>query len=304
MQFEGKDSGTGLESPLVTVIIASYNHAPYIEKSIGSVLAQTYPNIELLVVDDGSSDDSVARIRALQAVHGFDFRTQPNKGLSRTLNAAIELAKGCFIVPFGSDDIMLPERIARQVSYLVDKPDVGICAGCLELIDGDGRVLPDDRQRRRDLPFRRLDFLDLFLDRKRFPPAPTLMLRRDCLLQVGGFDPDIRLEDLQIQLKIAYSGYFIDVLGEVLAQYRVHDTNTFKNLRFMVDNVLRSYALFADHPRYNEARARFLNSMLLKVARKDNALGRELLAQIPWRSWNGKTLRGAWRLFANRGSTR
>ncbi len=304
MQLDGKDSATGEREPLVTVIIASYNHAPYIEQSIASVLAQSYPNIELLVVDDGSTDDSVARIRALQAIHGFDFRTQANQGLSRTLNSAIERARGQFIVPFGSDDIMLPARIAHQVAYLIDKPEVGICAGCLELIDGNGAILPEERQRRRDLPFRRLDFLDLFLDRKRFPPAPTMMLRRDCLLQVGCFDPDIRLEDLQIQLKIAHAGYYIDVLGEVLAQYRVHDTNTFKNLRFMVDNVLRSYALFAQHPQYEQACARFLNSMLLKVARKDNALGRELLAQIPWRHWNSKTLRGAWRLVASRGGER
>src|SRR5690606_26172089 len=124
------------------------------------------PNIELLVIDDGSSDNSVARIEALQAVHGFDFRTQPNQGLSRTLNAAIERARGELIVPFGSDDIMLPTRIATQVAYMRDKPEVGICAGCLELIDGSGKVLPADRQRRRSLPFRRLDFLDLFLDRK------------------------------------------------------------------------------------------------------------------------------------------
>ena len=62
--------------PLVSVIISSYNHADYIEACIESVMAQTYPNVELLVVDDGSRDDSVARIRALQVKYGFDFRAQ------------------------------------------------------------------------------------------------------------------------------------------------------------------------------------------------------------------------------------
>lgn len=79
--------------PIVTVIIASYNHAPYIEESILSVLNQTYSNIELLVVDDGSKDDSVERIKVLQAQHGFDFRVQQNQGLTNTLNGAIARSK-------------------------------------------------------------------------------------------------------------------------------------------------------------------------------------------------------------------
>ncbi|MCL2344670.1 MAG: glycosyltransferase, partial [Desulfobulbus sp.] len=79
---------------LVTVIISCYNHGPYIEESIQSVLGQTWPHVELLVVDDGSTDDSVARIDALQRIHGFDFRAQKNQGLTRTLNDAIARAKG------------------------------------------------------------------------------------------------------------------------------------------------------------------------------------------------------------------
>lgn len=155
------------QQPLVSVIIASYNHGRYIEESILSVLGQTYPNIELLVVDDGSKDDSVERIRRLQAEHGFDFQVQQNQGLTATLNGAIARAKGSLIAPFGSDDIMLPERIAIQVAYMQDKPKVGICAGNIELIDGDGNLHPEKKQRR-DVPFRSLDFDDMFMDRKPF----------------------------------------------------------------------------------------------------------------------------------------
>jgi alpha-1,3-rhamnosyltransferase len=280
------------EQPLVSVIIASYNHAPYIEASITSVLAQTYGNIELLVVDDGSSDDSVERIQRLQQLHGFDFVVQKNQGLSRTLNESIACVRGDLIISFGSDDVMLPQRVALQVAYMQGKPEVGICAGNIEEIDGLGH----SRGTPRELPLRRLDFDDVFLNRKAGAPAPTLMFRREALAKVGGFDPQIRLEDLYIQLQITRAGYYVDILGEVLAQYRVHASNTYKNYRFMVDNVLRTYAQFSDHPAYGQVCNGFRNSMLLKCARQDKQLARELLAELPVRSWNAKTLRGLWRL--------
>ena len=282
--------------PLVTVIIASYNHGPYIEQSIQSVLDQTYPNIELLVIDDGSPDDSVERIQRLQTVHGFDFRVQQNQGLTNTLNGAIARAKGSLIVPFGSDDIMMPDRIAVQVAYMDGKPEVGICAGNIELIDADGNLFPENRQRR-DVPFRRLDFDDMFLERKPYPPAPTLMIRREALDKVGGFDPSIRLEDLYIELKITHAGYFIDGLNVVMARYRKHATNSYKNHRFMIDSILSIYAQFSDHPLYDEVRYKFLNSMFLKTANRNRALARELLAQIPFKHWTGKTWRGLGRLY-------
>ncbi|NWB30957.1 glycosyltransferase [Pseudomonas gingeri] len=282
--------------PLVTVIIASYNHAPYIEQSILSVLNQTYPNIELLVVDDGSTDDSAERIRRLQAEHGFDFQVQKNQGLTNTLNGAIARSQGSLIAPFGSDDIMLPERIAVQVAYMEGKPEVGICAGNIELIDSEGNLFPEKRQRR-DVPFRRLDFDDMFLERKPYPPAPTLLIRREALEKVGGFDPKIRLEDLLIELKITHAGYFIDGLGVVMARYRKHATNSYKNHRFMIDNILRSYALFSEHPLYEAVRYKFLNSMFLKTSNRDRKLARELLAQIPFKAWTGKTWRALARLY-------
>ncbi|MDB5980802.1 MAG: glycosyl transferase, group 2 family protein [Pseudomonas sp.] len=282
--------------PLVSVIIASYNHGPYIEQSILSVLAQTYPHIELLVVDDGSTDDSVERIRRLQNEHGFDFRVQENQGLTRTLNGAIARSKGSLIAPFGSDDIMLPDRIATQVAHMDGKPEVGICAGNIELIDAQGNLYPEKRQRR-DVPFRRMDFEDVFLELKPYPPAPTLLIRREALDKVGGFDLDIRLEDLLIELKITRAGYFIDGLGVLMARYRKHATNSYKNHRFMIDNILRSYAMFSDHPRYDEVRYKFLNSMFLKVANRDHVLARELLSQIPLKRWTGKTWRGLGRFL-------
>lgn len=280
--------------PLVSVIIASYNHAPYVEESILSVLEQTYPNIELLVVDDGSKDDSVERIQRLQLEHGFDFRVQPNQGLTRTLNDCIARSKGDLIAPLGSDDAMLSERIATQVAYMNGKPEVGICAGNIQTIDADGNVIARRFQHR---GFRRLDFAAMFNATDAGPPAPTLLFRREALEIVGGFDPKIRLEDLQVELKIAHAGFYIDVLAEVLAKYRVHGANTYKNRRFMVEQVMATYACFIDHPDYDRACAKFLNSMFLKCAKDDPVLARELLSNLPLRHWDTKTVRGLGRLL-------
>lgn len=279
---------------LVTVIIASYNHGPYIEQSIRSVLDQTYPHVELLVVDDGSSDDSVERIGRLRDEYGFDFRVQANRGLTTTLNEAAGRAQGAFIAPFGSDDIMLPNRLAIQMDYLAGKPEVGICGGNIELMRADGSLFPEEDQRR-EIPFRRLDFDDIFLERKPCLPAPTMLIRREALEKVGGFDPSLRLEDLYIQLKITQVGYYADALDNVMARYRKHPSNSYRNLRFMTETILRIYAEYADHPDYDRVRHRFINSMFVKASKRDRKLAAELLAQLPLRTWNRRTLRGVLR---------
>jgi len=273
---------------LVTVVISSYNHALYIKQSILSVIDQTYPHVELLVIDDGSTDDSVKRIEALQRIHNFDFRVQKNKGLTRTLNEAIDRAQGAYIAPFGSDDIMMRDRLLLQMEHIIDKPEVGICAGNIELMQSDGTPYPEKRKVPQPA-FRRLDFEDVFLEKKPFAPAPTMLIRKEALEKVGGFNPAIRLEDLYIQLKITHAGYYIDALGNVLARYRKHQTNTYKNIRFMTESILRIYEDYADHPAYDQVRCRFINSMLVKASRNDRALARELLSQLPLHAWNRRT---------------
>ncbi len=288
-----------MSPPRVSVVVACYNHGPYIEECLQSVIAQTYPAVELLVIDDGSSDDSVARIARLQACHGFDFVAQANRGLTATLNDAFSRARGEFVAPFGSDDIMLPERLAIQMAYLADKPEVGICGGNMELMRADGTPFPESEQNR-EIPFRRLDFEDILLERKPCLPAPTMLIRRSAFEAVGGFDPDIRLEDLYIQLKIARAGYAVDALGCVLARYRKHPTNSYKNIRFMTEAMLRIYADYADHPDYRRVCDKLLNSMFLKAANRDKVLAAELLARLPWQSWNRRTVRGLLRYWFSR----
>lgn len=279
-----------MTNQLVSVIVASYNHGPYIEECIKSIMDQSYPHVELLVVDDGSSDDSPSKIAKLQQKYGFDFRVQKNKGLTHTLNETIARANGQFIAPFGSDDVMLPDRLAVQMAHIVDKPEVGICGGNIEMIHADGSLYPEEVQGR-DIPGRRMNFEDVFLERKTYVPAPTMLIRREAFEKVGGFNPEIRLEDLYIQLKITHAGYVIDVLNHLCARYRKHSTNSYKNVRFMTESILRIYQDYADHPDYEKVRYRFLNSMLSKASKKDRWLAEELLSLLPLRAWNKRTLK-------------
>lgn len=279
--------------PLVTVVIASYNHEAYIADSINSVLRQTYKNVELIVIDDGSTDGSVPIIQGLKEQHGFEFEVQSNAGLSATLNKAIAKSRGQYFVPFGSDDIMLNDRLEKQVAYMGANRHLAVCGGNILKINESGKVL----EKQKTNPETELDFDDIFLDKKPGLPAPTLFFKRDVLNEVGGFDPDIRLEDLYIQLAISKKGYRLGYLTDILAYYRVHSHNTYKNLKFMHDNVIETYQKFRDDPNYETVKNKFLNSLLIKAVKTDKQYGFEVLKEIPLRAYNLKTIRGILKLI-------
>lgn len=287
-----------INSPLVSVIISSYNHARYIEAAILSVLNQTYPNVELLVYDDGSRDNSVEIIQRLADQHGFFFQPQENRGLAVTLNQGIGRSRGELIAPFGSDDIMLPERFSRQIPWMLAHADVGIAGGNVLKIDEEEKFHPQKRQRQH--PERFLDFDDLLLGRKTQPPTATLLFRKEALLEIGGFNPDIRLEDLYVLLKITEQGWKIGVMEDILSHYRVHPTNNVKDLRMMHEAVLKTYACFAQHAGYQQACNDWMNHQFLRASNRDKALARDCLKHLPLKSWNMKTLRGLWRLLTTR----
>lgn len=111
-------------NPLVTIVIPSYNHSKYVINSIQSIIDQDYDNIELLVIDDGSTDNSVEVIsnfiecnKISDRFYRFKFIHRENKGLCATLNEGLKWSNGLYFSPFASDDIALPYKI----SYLVEK---------------------------------------------------------------------------------------------------------------------------------------------------------------------------------------
>lgn len=280
--------------PLVSVICACYNHEAYIEACLRSVLEQTYPRIELIVIDDGSRDKSPYTIAALQKEYGFYFKAQKNQGLAATLNSAIALSKGRYIAQIGSDDLFAPDKIEKQVRFMEARPDIAVCGGNMIVIDSDGR--PVAKQKR--FPYRELDFEDLFAQRKAGIPASSSMIRRTVLEKEGAYEPDIRLEDMYLWFKLLSRGHRMAALEDVLIYYRKHATNTYRNYRFMYENMMATYAPYRNHPLYADVVNRYRLSSVLALAKHgDKPLARAILRQIPRRYFGRKWLRGYYHAY-------
>lgn len=130
-------SELGANQPLVTVIIPSYNHERYISQSIESVVSQSYKNLEIIVIDDGSKDESLKIINGLADKYGFIVIARENRGLAKTLNEGVGLANGKYISFLASDDYYLPRRIENAVLQLEKSADKVVIVYC------DGYIIND-----------------------------------------------------------------------------------------------------------------------------------------------------------------
>jgi len=280
------------DTPLVSIIVSCYNHEAYIEECILSILKQTYNNIELIVIDDGSSDSSAEILDKLQQEHSFYFERQANQGLTKTLNKAIKTAKGKYIAPLGSDDIILPEKTAIQVRYLEKRSDIAVVGGNITCIDQYGAI----KQKQRHKGYREVNFKTIFKQPKLIPAAPSVMIRADVLKEIGGYNIDCNLEDLYLWLAITRAGYKITVLKDIVAHYREHENNTYKNYKFMTDSLLQTYSYFSSEPGYEYIKNKTLITMFLKTSKKDRKYAVSLFRKISWKSYNMKVLRGVFHL--------
>lgn len=127
--------------PLVSVVMPVYNTAAYVGQAIESILAQTYANFEFIIVDDASSDNSVEVVRSYVDERIRLIINETNQGISRTRNRGMEVAQGKYIAIFDSDDISLPYRLERQVSFLEKNPDFGLVGGGVVPINEQGQVI-------------------------------------------------------------------------------------------------------------------------------------------------------------------
>ena len=125
--------------PLVSVIFPVYNGAAYLREAIESILAQTYSNFELIIINDGSKDDSAMIIEQFRDPR-IRFYSQVNQGLAATLNRAIGLTQGEYVARQDQDDISLPQRFEKQVAFLQTHPDHGMVGTWAEIWEGDKKT--------------------------------------------------------------------------------------------------------------------------------------------------------------------
>jgi glycosyltransferase involved in cell wall biosynthesis len=236
-----------VDKPDVSVVVPVYNAAPYLRNALDSLLVQTFPSFEIVVIDDCSSDSTwdVIREYAARDARVRPHRNERNLGISGNRNRGVSLARGRYIAWQDADDISLPTRLEKQVRFLDSHPDVGLVGGFIEIFRGD-RVIGVRKYPPDDASLRRCIF--------RYSPVaqPAAMLRTEALRQVGGYDTRYpAAEDIDMTFRIGQH-YALANLQEVVIRYRESDTSaTFTRLRAMELNTLAIRWKNSRAPRYH-----------------------------------------------------
>lgn len=277
-----------VQAPLVSIIAPCYNAEKYLEAAIESIFAQDYANFEVIIVDDGSSDNSIAMLQALQGKYSFQLYTQANQGVSAALNHGLRHAKGTYVSTPDLDDIMLPSSVRIRAEYLDQHPEVGCVGALISYMDCDGNHI---KSQSRD-----------YIERQHFDEivrgavvvgAPTALYRMQALREADGYDPTIKVQDFQITLRIAHKGYRIDVLPVVVTRYRRHANNLSRKYRVLLDADLRALEPYRDHPEYQRGRTLAVHKALKYAVVSDKRHAWSLLRSIPLKHMNRTT----WRRF-------
>ncbi|MBO7414547.1 MAG: glycosyltransferase [Fibrobacter sp.] len=237
--------------PLVSVLLASYNHEKYVEAAVRSVMAQKGVSFELIVIDDGSTDSSPEILEKLQAELGFTYIHRENKGLMATMSELLSLARGKYFSSFASDDMMPAGRLEAQANYLESHPQDPICFGQIILMDAEGNYgnTPDPRYTR-SIP--RLTFEQFFLG-KREVHGCSEMIRLDVFREMGGYDPEYPFEDFPQWLKFLHKYGSLPVLPTLCCYYRVHGNNMSSDRALMYGTFLKVLERYRNHPLYPKA---------------------------------------------------
>jgi len=207
-------------SPAVTVIVPTRDRARYLREAIGSVLGQTFADLELLVIDDGSTDDTRDLVGVIDDGR-LRYLHQEASGISAALNRGLRNARGRYVARLDSDDVWTPDMLATLVPVLESRPEVGVVYARGQVMDASGRVLPTLQGLPERFPgdsFRSLVYDDATCN-------VALVARRQCFERAGLYDEELETsEDWDMWLRVArhYRFAFVD---KVVARIRWHDDN-------------------------------------------------------------------------------
>ncbi|PSB33839.1 glycosyltransferase family 2 protein [Chlorogloea sp. CCALA 695] len=265
--------------PKVSVIIPAYNAMTYLPDTLKSALQQTFIDFEVLIVDDGSSDNIVQWANGLTDER-VKFISQSHQGVSTARNLAISKASGDYITFLDADDLWKRTKIERQAQFLDDNPTVGLVATWMMLTDEQGNPGAEVK-----IDFKQGNIRKKLIEISLIPCGSIPMVRRACFDKVGLFDPTLRFgEDWEMWTRIA-ADYDFGLIEETLVYYRQHSKNSSKN----------SQEILPDFDRLIEKMFDFVPQEVLAIRAK--TYGRMNL-YIAWKSLENEDYRGA-RDFSN-----
>jgi glycosyltransferase involved in cell wall biosynthesis len=199
----------------------AFNAAKYLHEAIDSILAQTRPDFELLVLDDGSTDatPAIARRHAERDARVRLVR-RPNRGMANSLNELLGMARGRYVARMDADDVALPRRFEMQVRFLEDEPAVVCVGGAFELIDEKGRYLTTLKCPTSDDEIQRM-----ILAGRGAIAHPAAMMRTEALRRIGGYDACYDpADDIDLWLRLGEAGALAN-LEEPVLRYRLHSAS-------------------------------------------------------------------------------
>jgi len=206
-----------VDAPYVSVVMPVYNVALWVEPAVRSILRQTYTNLELVVVDDGSTDDTTERIVGIRDSRLRLVRTE-HSGFLEALSTGIREARGEWIARMDGDDISHPYRFEKQIDLLRTNPDVVLCG------TGFGYITPRGRVVQRRSEFRSRELTPDLLTRGRRCADGSMFFRRDAAIEVGLYDLDLSLNELSLWYKLLKKGSGLE-MGSCYYFVRLHSRN-------------------------------------------------------------------------------
>ncbi|MBI4095124.1 MAG: glycosyltransferase [Candidatus Liptonbacteria bacterium] len=280
-----------MKPPLVSILMSAYNAERFIEKAVDSALNQTYKNIELVIVNDGSTDKTEEKIRRYRKDSRVVYHDQENAGVSRARNKAFELSRGKYITFLDPDDYYHPEKAEQEVRFLESHPECGaVYCHFISFYEDEPEKF---------LHYRRARFSgDIFapLLRWNLINPNVLMMRREVFAAAGGFDPGFRdAEDWDLWLRMARRGVRFGFIPEELHYNRLRKgshsrfENQYRMKRSNVRSLERIFSEMSDEERRKYGAEQVMRNTRLKLAVAYLVAGRR-------EEFEG-TLRQAWEKF-------
>lgn len=272
------------EWPKVSILIFSYNQEYLIKETVISALNQDYPNFEVVVADDGSTDGSPEVLRTLQTEYPGRLSLVLNKtngGLTKNCNAALAVCSGELVATVGGDDICLPEKIRKQADVFEKNPEVVLCFHPVEVFDSEtGKTLRVTNQTRNEDSFSTKEILI----KGSCMASPSIMVRRNAIPD-GGFDERLpMMSDWLFNIEVSLVGK-IEKVDEVLLRYRRHKGSISWKTYHMFDEAMDTLRLAEEkHPEIPEmkgwcriGKARYLAGEAVRQLEIDIPLARQLI---------------------------